>query len=201
MATVINWPVELKPNQQQFFAKYTTRQFKSPFTGASQTSPFPACHWNASLTLNNLTREQLRALEIFLLQLRGAAGRFKIGDHANPEPRGLAQGTPVVNGAQQYGGALEIRGCTPNQNFLMMGDYITVNNELKRLLSDADADHNGQTILRFEPNLRQSPADGVPVIVRNTYAIMRLSDDNQVQAKRMPMFASITINLVEDIYL
>lgn len=201
MPSILSWPTELKPNQQQFFATYTTRQFKSPFTGTSQTSPFPACHWNASLTLNNLTREQLRDLEVFLLQLRGAAGRFKMGDHAYAEPRGAAEGIPVIDGAGQYGSVLTIRGCTPNQNFLMVGDYITINNELKRLIADANADSDGKTTLRFEPNLRKSPADGDAVMVRNTYAVMRLADDKQNQTRRVPMFGSITLKLVEDIYL
>ncbi|WP_299733838.1 hypothetical protein [uncultured Endozoicomonas sp.] len=197
---ILKWPADLKPKQQQFYAIYTTRQFKSPFTGTSQTSPFPACHWNASLTLNNLDRDELRDLEVFLLQLRGAAGRFRIGDQANAEPRGLAQGTPVIDGAGQYGGVLNIRGCTPNQNFLMVGDYITINDELKRLVADANADSEGKTTLRFEPNLRKSPADGDTVITRNTYAVMRLADDKQVQTKRVPLYGSITIKLVEDIY-
>lgn len=200
MASIPTWPAELEPQQQQFFATYTTRQFKSPFTGTSQTSPFPACHWNASLTINNLTRDRLRTLEVFLLQLRGAAGRFRIGDQAYNEPRGLAQGTPVVDGSGQYGGALKITGCTPNQNFMRVGDYITVNHELKRLIADANADSGGKTTLRFEPNLRNSPADGAVIVVRDTYAVMRLVDDNQVQTKRAPMFGSITLKLVEDIY-
>lgn len=200
MPSLLPWPADLKPSSQQFYASFTTRQFKSPFTGNSQTSPFPACNWNASLTLNNLGRDQLRNLEVFLLQLRGAAGRFKIGDHAYSEPRGLADGLPVVDGAGQYGGALKISGCKANQKFLIVGDYITINDELKRLIADADADSTGKTTLRFEPNLRKSPADGDGIIVRNTYAVMRLSDDSQIRTRRVPMFGSITLKLVEDIY-
>ena len=161
---------------------------------------FPACAWHCQLSFKNLSREELRQLETFIIQLRGAAGRFRIGDQANSQPRGLAQGAPVVDGASQTGSILNIRGCTANQNFLKVGDYITVNNELKRLTADANADSAGKTALRFEPNLRNSPSDGAAVTVRNTYAIMRLADDKQGKAKRVPMHASVTLNLVEDIY-
>ncbi|MET4696089.1 hypothetical protein [Endozoicomonas lisbonensis] len=198
--STLTWPQNLIPNSQQFFPVFTTRKFPSPFTGTNQTLEFPACSWNCQLTFKNLDREELRQLETFLIQLRGAAGRFRIGDQTNAEPRGLAEGTPVVDSANQTGGLLKIKGCTPNQNFLLAGDYITVNNELKRLVADANADIEGKASLRFEPNLRQSPANGTAVIVRNTYAIMRLGDDKQGKSKRVPLHASMTLNLVEDIY-
>ena len=198
--TTLTWPTNLKPNSQQFFPVFTTRKFNSPFTGSSQTMEYPSCSWNCQLAFKNLDRTELRQLETFLIQLRGAAGRFRIGDHANAEPLGLAGGKPVVDGASQNGGTLKIKGCTQNKNFLLAGDYITVNNELKRLIADANADSTGKTTLRFEPNLRRSPANGAAVIVRNTYAIMRLTNDKQGKAKRIPMHGSMTLNLVEDIY-
>ena len=200
MASILIWPADLIPSSQQYYLTFTTRQFKSPFTNASQTMEFPASAWQCQLTFTNLKRDQLRELEVFLIQLRGAAGRFRLGDQANAEPRGLAQGTPVVDGANQTGSVLNIRGCTASQDFLKVGDYITVNNELKRLIADANADAAGNTVLRFEPNLRRSPADGDAVIVRNAYAVMRLSDDKQNKTKRVPMFGSVTLNLIEDIY-
>ena len=200
MASILTWPASLIPSSQQFYLTFTTRQFKSPFTNASQTMEFPANAWQCQLSFKNLNRDELRELEVFLIQLRGAAGRFKIGDQANTEPRGQAQGTPMVDGANQTGSLLKVRGCTVNQNFLKVGDYITVNNELKRLVADANADAAGKTTLRFEPNIRQSPADGYAVTFRNTYAVMRLTDDKQNKTKRVPMFGSVTLNLVEEIY-
>ena len=198
--SILTWPARLIPKSQQFYPVFTTRQFKSPFTGAAQTMEYPACAWHCQLTFKDLDRDELRALETFLIQLRGAAGRFRIGDQANGEPRGLAVGSPVVDGGNQTGSALTISGCQPLQNFLLAGDYITVNNELKRLTFDATANAEGKTVLRFEPNLRNSPANGAGIIVRDTYAIMRLADDKQGKAKRVPLFGNATLNLVEDIY-
>ena len=128
--SMLLWPSNLVPNSQQFFPVFNTRKFKSPFTGSSQTLEFPACFWQCQLSFKHLDRDQLRALETFVLQLRGAAGRFQLGDQANAEPTGAAEGSPVVDGAGQTGGLLTIQGCTKNQNFLLAGDYITVNNEL-----------------------------------------------------------------------
>ncbi len=201
MATsLIAWPADLVPNSQQFYPVFNTRQFKSPFTAASQTMEFPGCAWHCQLSFKNLDRDELRTLETFLIQLRGASGRFRIGDQANSQPRGLAQGAPVVDGANQTGSALTVSGCTPNQNFLLVGDYITVNDELKRLIADATANSSGRTTLRFEPNFRNSPPNGAPLLVRNTYAVMRLMDDKQGKPRRIPLHASATLSLVEDIY-
>ncbi len=199
MSTLV-WPSTLVPNSQQFYPVFVTRQFKSPFTGNSQTMEFPACSWHCQLTFKNLDRDELRALETFLIQLRGASGRFRIGDQANINPRGLAGGVPVVDGSGQTGSVLKVRECSPNQAFLKVGDYITVNDELKRLIADANSNGDGDVSLHFEPNLRKSPADGDSVIVRNTYSIMRLADDKQGRSKRIPAFGSVTLNLVEDIY-
>ena len=198
MSTLI-WPADLRPNEQQFHLLFTTRQFKSPFTGNAQTMEFPAVGWTCRLNLKRLNKDQVRMLELFLIQLRGAAGRFRIGDQYHKN-RGLAEGAPQINGANQVGARLDITGCKPNQNFLLAGDYITVNNEYKRLISDANADENGNTALHFEPNLRRSPSDGSAVVVDRPYCIMRLADDKQGQVKRMPRSGSVTLNLVEDIY-
>ena len=198
--TSLTWPTDLVPNSQQFYPIFTTRQFKSPFTGASQTMEFPSCVWMCQLSFKNLNRDEMRELEVFLIQLRGAAGRFRLGDQANTQPRGLAQGAAIVEGSNQTGSVLNIRGCTANQNFLKVGDYITVNNELKRLIADANANASGRTALRFEPNLRNSPVNGAAITVRNTYAVMRLADDKQGKFKRVPMHGSVSLNLVEDVY-
>ena len=200
MADIPVWPASLEPNDVEFWPQWHTKTFESPFTRAAQVLEYPGCVWKAQLTFSNLERMRQKAMEIFLLQLRGAANRVRLGDFVFDEPVGPGEGSPVVDMDNQTGSVLRIIGCEPELLFLVAGDYFTVNDELKRLIADARSDLDGRSDLYFEPPLRHAPASGTPVIVRQTYCLMRLDDDNQLRTKRQPMFGSLTLNFTEALY-
>jgi hypothetical protein len=91
-------------------------------------------------------------------------------------------GTPQVKGAGQTGGTLNIDGCTASvTNWMMAGDYFSVNSELKRLTRNASTDGAGETTLYFEPILRVTPADNATLTVRGATCPMILVDDRQAE--------------------
>lgn len=200
MAEIPVWPDSLEPNEAEFWPQWHTKTFESPFTRAAQVLEYPGCIWKAQLTFRNLDRPQQKTMEIFLLQLRGAANRVRIGDPVFNEPSGPGAGKPVVDMDNQTGSVLRIVGCEPEQLFLVTGDYFTVNDELKRLTADARSDLDGRADLYFEPPLRQSPARSTPVVVHNTWCLMRLDDDSQLRTRRQPMFGSLTLNFTEALF-
>lgn len=82
----------------------------------------------------------------------------------------------VVNGASQTGNRLNIDGL-PSSAFALLkaGEMFCVKAssglyELKRLTDDLDSDSTGSGTLVFEPALRSSPADNVPVIFYRPFA-------------------------------
>ena len=200
MADIPVWPDSLEPAESEFWPQWHTKTFQSPFTRTAQVLEYPGCVWKAQLTFRNLDRSQQKAMEIFLLQLRGAANRVRIGDHAFDEPAGPGAGNPVVDMNNQTGSVLRIVGCEPEQLFLITGDYFTVNDELKRLIADARSDLDGRADLYFEPPLRHAPDSGTAVVVHNTYCLMRLDDDEQLRSRRQPMFGNLTLNFTEALF-
>ena len=139
-------------------------------------------------------------MEVFVLQLRGGMNRVRLGDPVFTDPSGSAEGAPKVNGANQTGSLLLINGCEPEKLFLQTGDYFTMGEELKRLTADAVADIGGNTTLYFLPPLRQSPPDKSAIVVRNSWCLMRLDDDDQLRSTRRPVTGDLTLSFTEAVF-
>ncbi|WP_299726863.1 hypothetical protein [uncultured Endozoicomonas sp.] len=195
MADIYNWPSELIPQENEFYLEAVTRFFESPFTGDSQTMEVPGAKWKAKLKFSKLGAERLRLLEITLLQLRGAANRIKITDHAIA--RAGVGGNATVDGAGQLGRVLMVKDATPSVEYLKTGDYFEVNGELKRMIADAFTDSYGKTSLRFEPALRKAPPNNSQVITDNPSAIFRLEKDSGSKTQRQSLIGNVTLNFVE----
>ncbi|MDO8932171.1 MAG: hypothetical protein Q7U97_07255 [Rhodocyclaceae bacterium] len=160
-----------------------TEGFPSPFTGDEQTADMPgAARWLAVVTMPKLQRLEARHVEAFLIACNGQAGRFYMANQARQTPLGNPLGTPVVDGADNYGGLLATRGWTPNTaGILLIGDYCAVGDEVKMILADADSDAYGKAQLVFGPNLRNVPADGTAIVTTAPKGVFKLLDDNQAK--------------------
>ena len=120
----------------------------------------------------------------FLVSLRGQFGTFTLGDPTGASPRGSAGGTPLVNGASQTGGTLNIDGCTASQTgWLKAGDYIQLGTAgtatLHKVLADADSNGSGEVSLDIWPYIRTAPADDASVTLTNTVGRFRLASNQQ----------------------
>jgi hypothetical protein len=176
-----------------------TQAFPSPFTGSEQTASMPgAARWVATLSFEKLTRLEARALEAFLIRCNGPAGRFYLWNHARENPLGVATGTPLVDGAANYGGLLATRGWPPSvAGILLVGDYIGFNNEVKMVLADVNSDAAGKASISIGPNIRNVPADGAAITIIKPKGIFRLSDDNQAKMQYRKQNGSYQIVCVE----
>jgi hypothetical protein len=113
----------------------------SPFTGQTQAQQWPgADSWSGTVTLPPLTREQADNWISFLMELRGMANCFLIGDPMKRTPRGHVRGVPVVDmtttGTNLAGTqTLYTRGWQANAfGLLLPGDYLQVGYRLHRVL-------------------------------------------------------------------
>lgn len=149
---------------------------RSPFTFATQVYTWKGAIWIAEVTLPIMDRQTAEYWNCFLLQLNGPAGTFLLGDPSAKTPRGVASGSPVVNGANQSGLTLSTRGWTAGTtNILRAGDYLQIGNNLYKNLKDVNSDGSGIAALDIWPRLRSSTiADGTTIIVNNTVGIFRL---------------------------
>jgi hypothetical protein len=153
----------------------------SPFTAQQQVQEWPGQMWKAQCVLPRMTRAQAANWIAALVSLRGMANTFMLGDPAGKVPRGANLGTPLINGNNNGGSSISIKGWTPNtNNVLVRGDWIQLpDNHLHMLLSDENADSAGIASFDIWPDLRSPFQDGQPVITTNAQGVFRLSSNEQ----------------------
>nr|MCD4641925.1 hypothetical protein [Proteus mirabilis] len=61
--SILEWPKEVIPTQENWQLLSNSKTFTSPFNGSSQTVRFPGSRWRCELTFNNLNEEKSRQLE------------------------------------------------------------------------------------------------------------------------------------------
>lgn len=159
-------------------------QSRSPFSFASQVFAYSGQMWQADVTLPPMKRADAEQWIAWLVSLRGAYGSFLLGDPLGAVARGVATGTPLVNGADQTGGSLIIEGASNSiTGWLKAGDYIQLGTgtsaRLHKVLADANSDDSGNVSLDIWPHIRIAPADNAAVTVSNAKGLFRLSSNEQ----------------------
>ena len=154
----------------------------SPFTFAGQAQASSGQMWQADISLPPMKRSDAEQWIAWLVSLRGQFGTFTMGDHLGCTPRGVATGTPRVNGASQTGEELNIDGCTANvTGWLKAGDYIQLGSgataTLHKVLADVNTNASGETTLSLWPHIRSAPAYNATVVVTNTVGRWRLASN------------------------
>ncbi|MEI9600258.1 hypothetical protein V5030_13710 [Moellerella wisconsensis] len=196
---ILMWPKELEPSALDWQLMSNSKTFVSTFTGSAQTVRYPGSRWRCDLTLNNLTDEKSRLLEVILAQLDGESGRIKLFDWVRTGLTGM--GTPTVSLPNQTGRSLQTKGWKPNTLILRAADNFTINHELKKVTADITSDEQGNAMLLFSPMLRSSPAIGEKIEAVNPYGIFKLTDNNQGRLRRIPgVFTSTTLSFEEALY-
>lgn len=176
----------------------------SPFTFAGQAQASSGQMWQADVTLPPMKREDAEKWIAWLVSLRGQFGTFNMGDPSAATPRGVATGTPRVNGASQTGEDLNIDGCTANvTGWLKAGDYIQLGAAgtatLHKVLADVDTNASGQTTLSLWPHIRSAPADNATVVVSDTVGRWRLASNESSWSVNEASIYGITFSAREAI--
>jgi hypothetical protein len=170
-------PTTPAPSKTAFRLTRKTAVSQSPYTGRQQTLEWPYALWVAEVTMPPMKRSKAAAWQAFLMALHGRAGTFNMGDWDARTPRGTARTGVVVNGANQTGTVLNVRGMV--NTTLLRGDYIQVGSgstaRLHMVVNDHGGGAGGTTPLEIEPALKFSPADGAAVTVTNTVGLWRMS--------------------------
>ena len=170
----------------------------SPFTGHQYVNTFSGEWWEATVTLPLMTREESEEWISFLGLLRGPTGTFLMGDPAGATARGVATGTPLVDGADQTGATLNIKGfSTGVTNILKAGDYIQIGTNLHKVLADVDSDVSGDTTVEIFPRIRTAYADSASIIVSNTKGLWRLKPGRSTWTSDESNMVSMSFDIQE----
>lgn len=174
-----NFP-DIEANDYSFTLESNTLAYPSPLTRSTQTSGLAGDKWVGVSSYSNRVGLEARTLKAFILNLGGQSGRF---NYIPPDlnQQGAATVVAVVNGAGQLGKSMNIVSSDLSTVIYALGDYITVNSELKTVTQDCITDGAGFAVVNFAPPLRQAPADLSPIEFEAPYMIAKLENDSQAQ--------------------
>ncbi len=155
---------------------------RSVFTGEQQVQRWQGERWEFDLDLALMERPTAQAWAMFLAKMYGSYGTALIGDPAYlaAGPRGIATGTPLVNGGGQSGDTLATDGWTNGvTGILKAGDYIQLGtgatSRLHVVLDDANSSGGGAASLNIWPRLREAPANNSAIVVAGARGLFRLA--------------------------
>jgi len=195
---VITFPSSvIKPKRITWGLISNVQSFPSPLTGATQTLRIPGERWRFVFYWEDLDDTNMADLTAFIVQARGGAERFKLGDLYRTTPRGAGGGTPLVAGASQSGASLTTDGWPNSTLVLKRGDFFEVNGELKMVVADVTSNGTGQATVTFEPPLRASPADNAPLTTASPGATFRLEEPKNEWDHQAGFATNVTLTAVE----
>ena len=169
----------LPPARSAFKVVPNTQALFSPYNQVEEIWEEPGDKWHVSIQYNLLlTQTEGRDLRAFLHKLRGQSGRFYLHDYSH-QNRGNLTGA-VVDGANQYGLALDVRNLPVNTRVAFVGDRFQLGRRLHELVDDATTDAQGKTRLVFVPEILDVPADGTALVTDKPAACLMLKDAKQI---------------------
>lgn len=194
---LVEYPMHIIPNSASIAMRGNTKVFKSKFNGSTKTARFNGNVWVLTLNFKNLDWE-IPELSAFMFSLDGQSGRVMLPTfHAMGKP---PMGSPVVKTAGQSGGIVESSDWLKNQVVLRVGEYISINNEIKIITKDIVSDNLGNATLEFAPWLRESPDVGTEIVTDAPSGRFMLEED-QAQLDIDPDNGSASLTFVEAFYV
>lgn len=175
---------------------------ESPYTFSQEVFEHAGKRWAAEVQLAAMKRADAEYWVAFLATLKGRKGTFLMGDPIGATARGIATGTPLVNGASQTGQTLITDGWTINQTgILKAGDWIQLGSgltsRLHKVLQDANSDGTGNATLELWPGPRTAPADNAAIVVASTKGLWRLTSNTRDYDIRAAQIFGMTFSCVE----
>lgn len=176
----------------------STQVHEAPGTGAMQTQELPGALWACTITFESLGVADARILQALLASLRGRAGRIAVPNFAQPAPRGVGGGTPLVKGAAQTGVSIIVDGAPlSTSSWLRIGDFVGIAGGLFMVTADVNTNGAGEATLPVAPPVLVAPADNAPVTLALPTVVMRLVDDQQGWTYTGAPLIDFTLDLIE----
>jgi hypothetical protein len=120
---------------------------QSPFTFDQQVHDFGGARWEAEVTLPPLTYAEAKAVEAFILSLKGQYGTFTLG---HPLHNTVVDGDPiqVATGGSKGDTLIQLKG-----GAAAAGSYFSLDGQLYVILEDKST---GTSVIQTDPPLRGS---------------------------------------------
>lgn len=170
---------DIEPTRSGFTLVFATKLMESPYNQVEEVWEEPGDKWHVSLRWAFLTKAEGRQLRAHLLALRGHSGMTFIEDTSH-QNEGSWNGVPVVNGSDEYGVTLSVRGFGASQTVAKAGDRFQLGTRLHELTEDATTDGAGVATLHFQPEIITIPSDGTALIHERPRVRAMLKDPSKL---------------------
>ena len=184
-----------------FVPAFTTDMQMSDVSGHEHITENPGERWVIQYHFKVLTLDEGKLLKQHLGKLRGSVNKSRLRDSLFTAQGGYWGGSPVIDGAGQYGLYADVRGFTPNQVVADAMDRCVIGTQLMEISDQATADGTGRTRLYFTNELRELTTDGMAVIsdVSSLRTIGRWTNPSQIQqlSGNRRLYRNITLDFVE----
>jgi len=182
----------------------------SPFTGQTQAQQWMgADSCSGTVTLPPLTQAQADDWIAFLMECRGMANCFFLGDPLKSKPRGITKqgdipivafsASAIVAGSNIAGSQiLSTQSWTGNQfGVLLPNDSIQVGNRLHKVMDRVNSDANGFAAISIWPSLREAPALSTPLILNHAKGLFRLGTNKRTWSADSTFLTRISFPITE----
>ncbi len=172
-------------------------------SGRMQSRKIAGQRWAFTASYPPMTRADFMPVWAYIVSKRGQYSTFTVIPPIIGNARGVATGTPLVNGAQSVGDTTIVTdGWTVSTTGIMKaGDFIKFSGHDKvyMVVSDANSDGSGNTTLTIEPQIITALSDNETITVNNVPFTMRLDKDAQEYKMGTNQFVKFDVDFVESL--
>lgn len=181
---------------------------RNPYTGViPNTFEWPGAEqFYGTCELPALTQEHARVWRAFLAQCCGILNPFLLGDPLYEGTQGSIVGagkyplcdtqTGTLN--RPMSKLLNLRGLPDNIGRLMLaGEWVQVGYRLHMLMDDMNADAFGKAQVPVWPSLREQPADGLPLVVKDPRGLFCLATNKRTWSGDATRIQNMSVPVME----
>ncbi|MGQ8367142.1 hypothetical protein [Glaciecola sp. 1036] len=170
------------PSRSSFDIVANTKMSVSEVNMSQSIEQNPGEGFEVSYHFSVIEKEQANALRLHLLKLRGHTNLTRLIDPLYETQLGFL-GTPLVDGAGQYGYALNVKNLTANQTCARAGERFMLDGQLNELLDDVNSDATGKATLNLAIEVRKPTTNNVALTTNavDLNLLARWKDPKQIQ--------------------
>lgn len=201
--TILTFPTLTRaPSNVYWRLRNLTQSHSSPFDGTTQTLAQPGARWAATITWQTLGEADRRALDAFLANLGGRAGRFTYSPAVYAPRRGAGTGTILIRGGSQSGSELDVDGFGAADQAFAIGDFLSYadpsgRHRLHMATATTAANGSGEADVPIAPPIRVAGADNAAVEITTPLGVFMLASDEVGLTTRPPLLGSVTLEIEE----
>lgn len=195
--TTYTWPPGpgYEPREASLVVQHLQAFTESALSGYTQTFTRPGSRFGWRYDFSNSSEDNRRALEAFVMRLRGRENRVRLWDMKHPRPAGTCAlgGVTVAAPVAAFAYAMQLQGVGAGAT-LKAGDWFATTTQLHRVVEDDTANAGGVISIQFEHATRYAVGTGTAITLDKPTALYTLAS-SQIELPRVAGLAAAPFSL------